>query len=62
MLRRASYAEAVSLASSLISAIELPDPSEAGLMNAPHRPRQLKYQLLDGQHTCVMYTLVFASR
>ncbi|KAH9924083.1 glycosyltransferase family 24 protein [Fomitopsis serialis] len=48
---RASYAEVVTLASSLISAIELPDPSEVGLMNTPHKPRQLKYQLLDGEYT-----------
>ncbi|TFY57738.1 hypothetical protein EVJ58_g6843 [Rhodofomes roseus] len=48
---RASYAEVVSLASSLISAIELPDPSEVGLLNVPHKSRQLKYRLLDTEYT-----------
>lgn len=44
-------AEAVGMASSVVSSSQLPDPSESGLFDAPLRPRQRSYQLLDSEHT-----------
>ena len=49
--RRESFAALVSAASSIVSAIRLPDPSEAGLFNAPQRPRLRNYQLLNDEYT-----------
>ena len=46
--------ELMTLASSLISSIHLPDPSEVGLFNAPILPRRRNYQLLDGVYTYVL--------
>ena len=41
----------VSMASSLIASIQLPDPSESGLFDTPPKPRQRSYMLLDRNHT-----------
>jgi UDP-glucose:glycoprotein glucosyltransferase len=46
-----AYAEVVGMASSVVSSSQLPDPSEIGLFDAPLRPRQRSYQLLDFEHT-----------
>ncbi|KAI0754012.1 glycosyltransferase family 24 protein [Daedaleopsis nitida] len=44
-------AEITSIASSIVSSIQLPDPSQAGLFNAPQRPRIRNYQTLSGTYT-----------
>jgi UDP-glucose:glycoprotein glucosyltransferase len=44
-------AEVVGMASSVVSSSQLPDASEIGLFDAPLRPRQRSYQLLDLEHT-----------
>ena len=44
-------AEAVGMVSSVVSSSQLPDPSEVGLFDAPLRPRQRSYQLLDSEYT-----------
>lgn len=44
-------AEAVGMVSSVVSSSQLPDPSESGLFDAPLKPRQRSYQLLDFEHT-----------
>ena len=51
MSTRMLFAEAVGMASSVVSSSQLPDPSESGLFDAPLRPRQRSYQLLDFEHT-----------
>jgi hypothetical protein len=48
-----AYSEIVSVASSIISAIQLPDPDESIYQNAPPRIRRRGYTLLDGDYTCV---------
>ena len=48
---RLLFAEAVGMASSVVSSLQLPDPSEIGLFDAPLRPRQRSYQLLDSEYT-----------
>lgn len=48
---RTSYAHLVSMASSVVAAIQMPDPSESGLFDAPPRPRQRGYRLLDSNYT-----------
>ncbi|KAJ4470665.1 glycosyltransferase family 24 protein [Lentinula edodes] len=50
-LDRATIAYTVSMASSIISAIQVPDPSEVGLFDAPRRPRNRNYQTLETKHT-----------
>ncbi|KAI0090064.1 glycosyltransferase family 24 protein [Irpex rosettiformis] len=50
-----AYNGLVSMASSLISSIHLPDPSEAGLFNAPIRPRRRNYQSLASNFTKFEY-------
>ena len=49
--RRAAFTDLVTMASSIVSSIHLPDPSESGLFNAPIRPRRRNYQLLSGNYT-----------
>ena len=44
-------ADAVAMASSVVSSSQLPDPSESGLFDAPLRPRQRNYQLLESEYT-----------
>lgn len=51
-----AFAQAVSLASSVISSIHLPDASEVGLFNAPLKPRRRNYQLLGGKYVYVVIT------
>ncbi|KAI0676218.1 glycosyltransferase family 24 protein [Trametes maxima] len=48
---REVVAEVTSIASSIVSSIQLPDPSEAGLFNAPERPRLRNYRRLGGDYT-----------
>ncbi|KAG6827591.1 hypothetical protein H0H92_011214 [Tricholoma furcatifolium] len=48
---RATYANLISMASSVVTSIQLPDPSEFSLFQAPPRPRNRQYQLLDSQYT-----------
>ncbi|TCD67335.1 hypothetical protein EIP91_000256 [Steccherinum ochraceum] len=48
---RESLATLIASASSIVSSIRLPDPSEAGLFNAPLRPRLRNYQLLGNDYT-----------
>ena len=50
---REDFAELVSIASSIVSSIQQPDPSEAGLFNAPQRPRLRNYQKLASTYTYV---------
>ncbi|OBZ72146.1 UDP-glucose:glycoprotein glucosyltransferase, partial [Grifola frondosa] len=52
-LDRGASAELVAMTSSIVSSIQMPDPSEVGLFNAPYRPRLRNYQLLDGEYTYV---------
>ncbi|KAK0480614.1 UDP-glucose:glycoprotein glucosyltransferase-domain-containing protein [Armillaria novae-zelandiae] len=54
-LDRASLANLVSLASSVISSISLPDPSEAGLFDTALRPRQRSYRILESNYTGFEY-------
>ncbi|KAF8812128.1 hypothetical protein BYT27DRAFT_7133469 [Phlegmacium glaucopus] len=44
-------ADAVAMASSVVSSSQLPDPSETGLFDAPLKPRQRGYQILDSEYT-----------
>jgi UDP-glucose:glycoprotein glucosyltransferase len=48
---RTALAGLVSMSTSVISAIQLPDPSESGLFDAPQRPRTRNYQVLGNKHT-----------
>ncbi|PCH34985.1 glycosyltransferase family 24 protein [Wolfiporia cocos MD-104 SS10] len=48
---RESRSDTVSIASSIVSAIQIPDPSEVGFFNTPQKPRQRKYQLLESEYT-----------
>ncbi|KAH8101097.1 glycosyltransferase family 24 protein, partial [Cristinia sonorae] len=48
---RESLSTLISAASSIVSSIRLPDPSEAGLFNTPQRPRLRNYQLLGNDYT-----------
>lgn len=52
---RNTYAHLVSMASSVLSASQVPDPSEAGLFDAPPRPRQRNYRLMGGKYSYVMF-------
>lgn len=54
----ASLANLVSLASSVISSISLPDPSEAGLFDTAPRPRQRSYRVLESEYTCVLRVFI----
>ncbi|EPQ50934.1 hypothetical protein GLOTRDRAFT_82068 [Gloeophyllum trabeum ATCC 11539] len=46
-----TFTDVVSLASSIISAMQIPDPSESGLFNAAYRPRTRNYRLMEGNYT-----------
>jgi UDP-glucose:glycoprotein glucosyltransferase len=48
---RASFAHLISMLSSVVSSIQLPDPSESGLFDTPPRPRNRNYLMLDGEHS-----------
>jgi len=39
------------MASSVISSIQIPDPSESGLFDTPYRPRNRNYRILEADHT-----------
>ncbi|EIW54691.1 glycosyltransferase family 24 protein [Trametes versicolor FP-101664 SS1] len=44
-------AEIISIVSSVLSSIQQPDPSEAGLFDAPQKPRLRNYRRLTGEYT-----------
>ncbi|KAF9461692.1 glycosyltransferase family 24 protein, partial [Collybia nuda] len=48
---RMSYADLIWIASSVVSSLQLPDPSEFSLLDAPQRPRQRQYRLLSSEYT-----------
>ncbi|KAI8974783.1 glycosyltransferase family 24 protein [Trametes punicea] len=48
---REDAAGIISVATSIISSIQQPDPSEVGLFNAPQRPRLRNYRRLNGNYT-----------
>ncbi|KAI0628063.1 glycosyltransferase family 24 protein [Trametes polyzona] len=48
---REDAAEIISIVSSVLASIQQPDPSEAGLFNAPQRPRLRNYRRLSGNYT-----------
>ncbi|KAI0823499.1 glycosyltransferase family 24 protein [Trametes gibbosa] len=50
-LNREDAAELTSVVCSILSSIQQPDPSEAGLFNAPQRPRLRNYRRLAGEYT-----------
>ncbi|KAH9930812.1 glycosyltransferase family 24 protein [Amylocystis lapponica] len=52
---KGSYAEIVAMASSVVSSIQLPDPSESGLFNAPQKPRRRTYQNFAGEYTAYTF-------
>ena len=54
---RASVAELLSTASSVVASLQIPDPSEVGLYQAPANPRLRNYNLLEGRHTYVAASL-----
>src|SRR5438477_8930889 len=47
------FGQLVSMASSVISSSQLPDPSEVGLFDTPQKPRQRSYQFLSDNYTLV---------
>ncbi|KIP02024.1 glycosyltransferase family 24 protein [Phlebiopsis gigantea 11061_1 CR5-6] len=51
----AELSDMIFLASSLLSSIHQPDPSEVGLFNAPIRPRRRNYKMLSGESTTFEY-------
>lgn len=50
-IAREDAAQLTAIASSIVSSIQQPDPSEAGLFNAPQRPRIRNYHTLGGTYT-----------
>lgn len=52
---RTKFAEAVSLASSVIAKIQQPDPSETGLLDSPPKPRHRNYNILASDYTYVVF-------
>ena len=46
-----TYSNIVSMATSVISTIQLPDPDQYASMNAQPRFRRRAYLLLNGEHT-----------
>ncbi|KAF8633145.1 hypothetical protein AX17_004646 [Amanita inopinata Kibby_2008] len=66
-LDRAGYADVVSLTSSVLAALETPDPSEVGVFDTPPRPRRRTYLALQrnltmfthGDSSSAMYHVVF---
>lgn len=55
---RSSFADLVSMASSIVASLQLPDPSESGLFDAPARPRARSYDVMDGEQTYVVVVVV----
>jgi len=47
------------MATSIIQSSQLPDPSEIGLFEAPPRPRQRPYELLQSKHTYAFFLICF---
>jgi UDP-glucose:glycoprotein glucosyltransferase len=43
------------MASSIISASQIPDPSETGLFDVPPRARVRNYRFMDGAHTYAIF-------
>ncbi|KAF8587209.1 glycosyltransferase family 24 protein [Ramaria rubella] len=46
------FSDNISMLSSVISAVQIPDPLAEGLFNIPQRPRNRAYRLLDQTHLC----------
>jgi hypothetical protein len=61
-LLRTDVADMVSMAASIISTVQLPDPSESGPMDAPQRHRTRNYQILADSYTyvCLSITKAFS--
>jgi hypothetical protein len=57
-LSRASFADLVSMSSSIVWSIQLPDHSESGLFDTPTKPRQRSYQLLADNHMFVICVIL----
>ncbi|KAI3613174.1 glycoprotein glucosyltransferase [Moniliophthora roreri] len=49
---RTTRTHVISMTSSFIAAIQLPDPSEVGLFETSQRPRQRTYRSLEGTYSC----------
>ena len=47
---RVLSADAVGMASSVVSSSQLPDPIQRGLFDAPLKPRERSYQMLDSEY------------
>ena len=54
-ISRDRFANDIALLSSIVTAVQIPDPSAEGLFNAPQRPRNRVYRLLDHLHSFVSY-------
>nr|GAT58270.1 predicted protein [Mycena chlorophos] len=52
---RASSAELISMATSVLGALQAPEPGGGGIFDPPKRPRQRNYELLDGEYTSFQY-------
>ncbi|KII87653.1 glycosyltransferase family 24 protein [Plicaturopsis crispa FD-325 SS-3] len=52
---RDTFANLVSIASSIVWSAQLPDPSENGLFDTPMRLRTRSYKLLEGNHTALEF-------
>ncbi|KAH6906727.1 hypothetical protein BKA70DRAFT_1372357 [Coprinopsis sp. MPI-PUGE-AT-0042] len=52
---RVKFANAASVASGIIAWIQIPDPSELGLFDAPNRPRGRNYELMGSNYTAFEY-------
>ena len=50
----------IAMISSVVSAVQIPDPSAEGLFNIPQRPRNRVYQALNKAHSLVSYLYRFS--
>ncbi|KAJ7222294.1 UDP-glucose:glycoprotein glucosyltransferase-domain-containing protein [Mycena pura] len=48
---RASSANLISMSTSVLAALQAPEPNGGGIFDPPKRPRQRSYELLDGQYS-----------
>lgn len=58
IINRVKFAHIVSMASGIVAASQVPDPSETGLFDAPQRPRLRNYRLMDGNYTYVPWVSI----
>ncbi|KAJ7057937.1 UDP-glucose:glycoprotein glucosyltransferase-domain-containing protein [Mycena amicta] len=54
-LDRASSANLISMATSVLGALQAPEPGGGGIFDPPKRPRHRNYQLLDGEYSSFQY-------